>query len=232
MHIIKRAADPTMVKLNLEGVDYYIRVNAQKRRSFRLRINANYELELLTPKLSNYQIQQFLNDHQSWLFEQVHLRLDELEMKTQVYRFEGKAKSIQKKAIKNIKEQGDALWVSDTWDSNQIIKKVSEYKRTQAYTLAHQRLNYWWSHFSYNMDLPTLHIKNMRTRWGSLSSKHRLNLSLELFSYPLEQIDLVLVHELCHIQYMNHSSDFYALMQSVLPDWKARETKLKQPIAL
>lgn len=231
MHIIKRAADPTMVKLNFEGVDYYIRVNAQKRRSFRLRINADYELELLAPPLSSYQIHQFLNDHQGWLFEQVHLHLDELKMKTQVYRFEGKAKPIQKKATKSIDEKVDVLWVSDAWDNNQLIKKVSEYKRQQAYALAHQRLNHWWSHFSYNMGLPTLRIKNMHTRWGSLSSKHSLNLSLELFSYPLEQIDLVLVHELCHIKHMNHSADFYALMQSVLPDWKAREAKLKHPVA-
>lgn len=225
---INDTTKPTILELDFSGIRHFIAINAQKRRSFRLHINSQQELELLTPMLYGYQLKDFLHNHQSWLTEQISLRLDELKAKAEVYQFQGQKKPIIAQPIKGIKEQAYELWVSDCWDAKQVINKVNQHKREQAYILAYKRLDYWWPKFSYTMSLPNLRIKNMRTRWGSLSSKHNLNLSLELFSHSLEQIDLVLVHELCHIQHMNHSADFYALMQSILPDWQSRELKLKK----
>ena len=41
-----------------------------------------------------------------------------------------------------------------------------------------------------------------------------------------EAVELVVVHELCHIVHKNHGSQFYALLESVLPDWRERKQKL------
>lgn len=226
---INDTTKPAILELDFAGTRHFIAINAQKRRSFRLRINSQQELELLTPMLYGYQLKDFLYSHQNWLIEQVKLRLNELKIKAEIYQFQGQKKPIVAQEIKQINEHAYELWVSDCWDTKQIISKVNQHKRKQAYILAYKRLDYWWPKFPYQIKPPTLRIKNMHTRWGSLSSKHNLNLSLELFSHPLEQIDLVLVHELCHIQHMNHSAEFYALMQSILPDWQVREAKLKQP---
>ena len=46
-------------------------------------------------------------------------------------------------------------------------------------------------------------------------------------NYPEEAIDLVVVHELCHIKVKNHSRDFYALLEQYLPDYKERKKLLK-----
>lgn len=228
MHI--HIANASKLELQLGDDRYCIRLNAQKRRSFRLHITTQYDLELLMPKLNASSLKHFLNTHQHWLEKQLRLCLERLEELSQVYQFQGQRYAIVRADITRIREQADALVVPQSWDDRQIRLNITEYKRQCAYELANVRLQHWWPKFSYTTELPRLRIKQMHTRWGSLSSKHNLNLSLELFSYPLEQIDLVLVHELCHIQHMNHSRAFYSLMQSILPDWQQREVGLKQSL--
>lgn len=66
-------------------------------------------------------------------------------------------------------------------------------------------------------------ITSARTRYGSCSGKNSLCFSCFLMNCPDAAMDLVVVHELCHIQVKNHGPDFYALLEQVLPDWREPE---------
>ena len=66
-----------------------------------------------------------------------------------------------------------------------------------------------------------------RTRYGSCSGKNSLCFSCFLMNCPDAAMDLVVVHELCHIQVKNHGPDFYALLEQVLPDWRERKKLLR-----
>ncbi|MFA6571098.1 MAG: SprT family zinc-dependent metalloprotease [Bacteroidota bacterium] len=57
-------------------------------------------------------------------------------------------------------------------------------------------------------------------RWGSCSSKKNLNFSWRLIMAPIEVIDYVVVHELCHFLQMNHSKKFWRLVESIIPEYK------------
>ena len=70
-------------------------------------------------------------------------------------------------------------------------------------------------------------ITGARTRFGSCSSKRRISFSFRLMQYPCEAIDYVVVHELAHLRHMNHSAQFYALIEQYMPDYKARRALLK-----
>ena len=71
-------------------------------------------------------------------------------------------------------------------------------------------------------------IREQKTRWGSCSGKGNLNFNWKLIRMPAEILDYVVVHELAHRMEMNHSSRFYRIVASVLPDYKARERWLKE----
>ena len=71
-------------------------------------------------------------------------------------------------------------------------------------------------------------IKNNRTNWGSCSSLGNINLNLRLVSLPEELQDYVMLHELCHLKYLNHSPQFHALLESVCPGHRALEKQIKQ----
>lgn len=69
--------------------------------------------------------------------------------------------------------------------------------------------------------------RNMKQQWGSCSTSGKITLNTQLIKTPLECIDFVIMHELCHLVVMNHSKRFYAVMNSMMPDWKIRQAKLK-----
>ena len=70
-------------------------------------------------------------------------------------------------------------------------------------------------------------ITSAQKRFGSCSTKNSICFSYILMLYPQEAIDYVVVHELAHIRFHNHSKDFYGFIESVLPDYRNREKLLK-----
>ncbi len=69
--------------------------------------------------------------------------------------------------------------------------------------------------------MPTgITVTGAKTRYGSCSSKNRLSFSWRTMQYPREFIDYVVVHELAHIKHKNHGREFYALIASVIPNYK------------
>jgi predicted metal-dependent hydrolase len=78
-----------------------------------------------------------------------------------------------------------------------------------------------------NVSANEYRIKKMRTRWGSCNiSKQRVWLNLWLAEKPIEQLELVLVHELVHLIESGHGHRFQALMTQHLPDWRDRDQAL------
>lgn len=73
-----------------------------------------------------------------------------------------------------------------------------------------------------------LAYRNMRSRWGSCQpSTGRICINVRLALYPLECLEYVVVHELCHLIVRGHGPEFQQLMSSVMPDWKQRRAKLR-----
>ena len=71
-------------------------------------------------------------------------------------------------------------------------------------------------------------IREQKTRWGSCSGKGNLNFNWKLTLMPPEILDYVVVHELAHRKEMNHSRDFWKIVEQVLPDYQKRRKRLKE----
>jgi len=80
----------------------------------------------------------------------------------------------------------------------------------------------------YGFKVARIRISSARTRWGSYSSKGTLSFTWRLVMAPLEIIDYVVVHELCHSKELNHSKAFWSQVEGILPDYKRRRKWLKE----
>ena len=74
----------------------------------------------------------------------------------------------------------------------------------------------------------TVNITDARQRWGSCTHKGGLNFSWRLIQAPPEVVDYVIVHELTHISQPDHSKQFWAKVQNILPDYKQRRKWLRE----
>jgi len=63
-------------------------------------------------------------------------------------------------------------------------------------------------------------IKAQRSRWGSCSSLGNLNFNWKIILLPPAVFDYIIVHEMCHLVYLNHSREFWDLVASILPNYK------------
>ncbi|MCR4569165.1 MAG: M48 family metallopeptidase [Bacteroidales bacterium] len=77
--------------------------------------------------------------------------------------------------------------------------------------------------FKYNK----VFIKNNISNWGSCSSLGNINLNLRLVELPSELQDYVMLHELCHLRYLNHGREFHALLEFVCPGHRALARQLR-----
>ena len=72
-----------------------------------------------------------------------------------------------------------------------------------------------------------MRVKPLKSLWGSLDSRDRITLDLALALAPLEALKYVVVHELCHLRYRDHSPRFWALVGSLYPEWRDQREWLK-----
>ncbi|MBD8500932.1 M48 family metallopeptidase [Paenibacillus sp. CAU 1523] len=69
-------------------------------------------------------------------------------------------------------------------------------------------------------------IVESRTKWGTCSSDKKLTFNYRLAMAPIEVIDYVVIHELCHLHHMNHDRSFWRRVGSIMPDYKEKEQYL------
>jgi predicted metal-dependent hydrolase len=70
-------------------------------------------------------------------------------------------------------------------------------------------------------------IKFQKTRFGSCSTKKNLNFNALVALMPSEILDYVIVHELSHLNQMNHSKAFWQEVEKIIPDYKKKRKWLK-----
>ncbi len=203
-----------------------------KRKSIQLSINQLGLVTVRAPlKLNIQHIQNFVDSKQEWVIAQ--------QQKIFIKNF----------ANKNIVGYTHMLlWgreypicFDDTAKTHQIIgercvipaKYRTNFMRKLVLWYRYLSLEHLFSKlntYSKIMNLYPLDYKltNAKTCWGTCNSKKIISLNWRLIMVPEPAIDYVIVHELSHLLQMNHSKKFWAIVESILPDYKQRKNILKQ----
>ena len=111
---------------------------------------------------------------------------------------------------------------------NQIVysREQERVLRQQARIKLTERTDYYKKILG--VEYKRIRIADQKTRWGSCSSTGTISYNWHLDLLPDAILDYVVVHELCHLQHMNHSKDFWDLVECILPDYRSRRKLLKE----
>ena len=111
-------------------------------------------------------------------------------------------------------------------EKESVQKQLFKFYRQQAEKLFPHRLAHCVEQFPRRVVPTGLRVRRMKARWGSCSSTGEICLNTMLVQKPELAIDMVIVHELCHLEHFNHTRAFYRLMDEAMPDWRVHEKLL------
>ncbi len=123
------------------------------------------------------------------------------------------------------------------WVLRRLLRKKKKRTRTtsarrdyilhkeRARVLVHERITFWAPRVGVSPN--RIAIRDQRSRWGSCSTKGNLNFNYRLVFLPIELVDYVIVHELCHLHEFNHSERFWGRVEQFLPDYSLRKEGLQ-----
>jgi len=107
-------------------------------------------------------------------------------------------------------------------------KSLESYLKKYIYNIFKDRLDYNYHLFLESIPYPNLRIRKMKTRWGVCNTKsHVITLNYELSRYEIKYLDYVIIHELSHLVYPNHSKDFWNLVSKYCSDYKTIRRNLR-----
>jgi hypothetical protein len=98
--------------------------------------------------------------------------------------------------------------------------------REAAREVAHRRLEHYRS--LYGLSYAAVRVRDQRTCWGSCSKKKNLNFNYRIAILPERLRDYVIFHEFCHLEELNHSARFWALVAREFPDYSVLRTQLRR----
>lgn len=178
-----------------------VKIIRSNRKTLAIQINPDLSVTVRAPMYApQSDIERILREKEGWI--QKHIE------------------KIREQEANRKETQGES--VEREYLTNEEIKKLAD----KALQHIPKRVSYFAKQIG--VTYGKIIIRNQKTRWGSCSSKGNLNFNCLLMLTPLEVIDYVVVHELCHRKEMNHSKAFWAEVEKVLPDYKEQVKWLKE----
>lgn len=110
--------------------------------------------------------------------------------------------------------------------AKQVKKQLELYFKAQAEQLIIERLEVISDQIALTPKKIT--IRQYRARWGSCNNRGEVSFNYLLIMAPIFVIDYVIIHELCHLVYLNHSKDFWQLVESYCPNYKEAKKWLSE----
>ena len=206
-------------------IEVYLRNNSLAKR-YSLRISKqNHKVTLTLPRWSNLkEAKEFAQSQEEWMRKHLSQQLEPIQIDFGKYTLlDGKKILIRHGSGKTIKFFNDELFVPG--GDEELCGKLRAFYKT----LARERLMNSSDYFAKKLGckIKSITLRDTTTRWGSCTSDGRLMYSWRLMMAPPAVQDYVAAHEVCHLIEMNHSPDYWKLVESVVPTYKSDRSWLK-----
>ncbi len=204
------------------------------RRTIALEVEKSGELVVRAPfYVSKKEISKFIEKNIRWIAKR-KIEMYELAKKIKPKKFkEGETFWYlgQEYPLSIVEQQRTAIDLDTKFRISEAripnaLKLFENWYRKEAKSLFPDRIDYYTSQM--NLKYKNIRISGAKTRWGSCSHDNNLNFTWRLIMAPLEIIDYVVVHEVCHIKQKNHSKKFWDLVGEVVPDYKEKRKWLRE----
>ncbi len=243
------SVDRRTISINGEDIQYTLQRSVRRRRTIQLQVDPELGFKLLVPHtMSDGDIDDFLIKRSEWMMKHrgdpedlggvrdwadggtSMLRGRIVQLTVRERDIDDPGRDLPSTVVKSL--EGDAVEVMIPPGMEQDQK--SHYVRGLVIDWYRQEA---WDHLKTRVDEfgklmgvapKQLKLSNAKRRWGSCSGKQSINLNWRLILLDDSLIDYVVVHELAHLIELNHSADFWRIVEGIVPNHKELRRRLRQ----
>ena len=209
-------------------------ITKKKIKNFIIRIYPDLRITISVPlHASSKDIENFIQSKKEW----IETTLNKIEMakenknnfKKNTIKILGKdvEKKIIESDLERIRLTDTSVYIySKSIDNAGIDKKLFEWKFEELKNFLEEYLGKYTKLLNTNINY--YQIKKLSSAWGIYHKRENyISFNFDLIEKDIKCIEYVVLHELCHIFYMNHQKDFWTLVEKYMPDYKIRRKNLK-----
>jgi hypothetical protein len=188
-------------------------------------VDKDSKVVLKTSKVSQLYIENLLLEKESWIRKQLFKREQnppiQVNLEDEVLLF-GEIYSVDAEEAKELRESLTRLRKPN---QKNILRCYDDFYKIFSQNHLTKRTQYYAK--TMNLNYKEIKFKKMKSRWGSCNLGGVITFNTALVKLKKEQIDYVVVHELAHLVYMNHSKEFHNLVESYFPDSKRVKKEIR-----
>lgn len=189
-----------------------VRKRSNKRTYMRVKEDGTIYVttNLLT---TNKEIEKTLKEYEESIYKMLK-KQEQRQEEEEIFYYLGKKYDVVKTNTDDVYLGEEKVYIGENVNIDKWYLEVAK-------PLFLERLNDWYQKFHYKIPYPTLKIGYFKSKWGSCQvTKHIVSLNLSLIRKDPICLDYVIVHELSHLVYPNHSSDFWKVVEEHMKDYK------------
>lgn len=236
-----------IISINYKEINIKAQVIYRQRKNISIQIKPIDNVSIISPKnISKKILKEILEEKGDWIIEKLNeYKMKENEYKEKEYKSGEKLyylgeeyvlKVIEDSSIKNrntidnIKFEDNKIIICSNNIEKEYIKKcIKEWYKKESEKIVLERIVHCRDKSNIMMRLipSSVKVKEQKKRWGSCTSKRDIYINSKIAMARPEVIDYILVHEFSHLEHMNHSKEFYKLVESIMPSYKTHEKWLR-----
>ena len=213
-------AQKKLESIFLDGVHFTIKHTVRKNmKRMILRIEKKSQIRLSSSNVSKGHLEGFIQENKAWIFEQ-HEKIRDIHADNTAFYFLGDSYCVKHHADK-LQIVDDLVFI----DPSDTKRQLDDFYKASARSHLPRRFEYWKEIMG--LEANKLGFRLAKRRWGSCNSKRNISLNPYMMKLSYEMIDYIIVHELSHLVHLNHSKEFYRLVEKYIPSYRNIEKEIK-----
>lgn len=220
--------------------DIEFNVDYSNRKTLAIEVEPNGEVNVVAPmEASEEEIIKKVKSRAAWIVQKQYevrniniYKINREAVNGESYLYLGRNYTLQlilndkSKGIDIKLFRGKFIVTTYTKDEEKIKEALEHWYREKALQKINERVKYY-SHF-FNKQPKSIKVKEQKKRWASCTSKDELLFNWRCAMAPAYIMDYIVVHEMCHMYYKDHSKEFWNMVSGIMPDYEGRRMWLRE----
>lgn len=208
------------MKVEIENTMIEFNVQYGNRKKLSIQIDSVGFITVKAPKGTSKEIiASAIESNGKWILEKIHeIGVARETPKAREYHAQGKFLYLGKECL--LHELIDCSELTE----EALKRNLKKFYMNRCKSIVGERIKIYQKQLKVKPKI--IEIVESKSKWGSCSSDRKLTFNYRLAMAPVEVIDYVIIHELCHLLHMNHDRSFWRRVGSIMPDYKEKEAFL------